>query len=141
MTSKLKVVHANLWGPYDLSSQSGSTYTAILMYKHTRKLWALYLQRKDDFIDAFQLWLSQVKAEGRCSMKTLRADNGGEFILHKLQAFYEKKDISIKYTTPYMYKKNGLAKRRWRIIVIMKDSILINSRLPNGILGLNNGNS
>lgn len=56
-TSKFKEVHANLWGPHDPLVQSGSTYAAILICEHTRKTWTLYLQGKDDFIDAFQVWL------------------------------------------------------------------------------------
>lgn len=52
-TSKLEEVHADLWGPHDPPSQSGSFYSTILMCKHTRKTWTLYLSGKDDFIDAF----------------------------------------------------------------------------------------
>ena len=65
-------------------------------------------------------------------MKILRADGGGEFILHKLRTFCEKRDISIKHLAPYVYEKNGLAERGWRIIVTIKDSMLIDSGLPNG---------
>ena len=43
ITHKLEEVHADLWGPHDPPSQSGSTYAAILMCKHTRKTWTLYL--------------------------------------------------------------------------------------------------
>lgn len=62
-TSKLEEVHADLWGPHDSPSQSGSAYAAILMCEHTRKTWTLYLRGKDDFIDAFQTWLPRVEAE------------------------------------------------------------------------------
>ena len=65
-------------------------------------------------------------------MKILRADGGGEFISHKLRTFCEKKGISIKHAAPYVHKKNRLAERGWRTIVTIKDSMLINSRLPNG---------
>ena len=34
-TDKLEEVHADLWGPHDPPSQSGSTYAAILMCEHT----------------------------------------------------------------------------------------------------------
>lgn len=36
-SNKLEEVHSDLWGPDDPSSQSGSTYAAILMCEHTRK--------------------------------------------------------------------------------------------------------
>lgn len=36
-TNKLEEVHADLWGPHDPPSQSGSVYAAILMCEHTLK--------------------------------------------------------------------------------------------------------
>lgn len=105
-TKKLEEVHANLWGPYDPLSQSGSVYSAILMCKHTRKSWMLYLKGKDDFVNAFQAWLPRVETESKCFLQTLRADGGGEFISAKLRNFCKKRGIAIKYAALYMHKEN-----------------------------------
>ena len=64
-------------------------------------------------------------------MKTLRVYGDGEFILIKIWQFCKKQGIVIKYAVFYMYKKNSFAKRKWCTIVIMKDSLLINSGLPS----------
>lgn len=37
--------------------------------------------------------------------------------------------IILKYVALHMYKKNGFTIKRWQIIVIMKDSLLLNSGL------------
>lgn len=58
-------------------------------------------------------------------------DSRGEFILYKLRTFCEKRGISIKYAALYLHKENRLAEQRWRTIVTMKNSILINSGLLN----------
>ncbi len=131
-TNKLEDVHADLWGPHDPPSQSGSVYAAILMCEHTRKTWTLYLRGKNDFVDAFQAWLPRVEAESGCYMKILRADGGGEFISVKFRLFCEKRGITIRYAAPYIHEENGLAERGWRTIVTTKDSMLIDSGLPNG---------
>lgn len=65
-------------------------------------------------------------------MKVLWADGGGEFILAKLKLFCNKRDIIIRYAMSYIHEKNGLAEQRWRTIVTMKDSMLIDSGSPNG---------
>lgn len=62
-------------------------------------------------------------------MKVFCANGEGEFISAKLKDFCNKKKITIKYATLYMPKENGVAEWRWRIIVTMKDSLLINSGL------------
>lgn len=63
-------------------------------------------------------------------MKSLCADGGGEFLSVNLRDFCEKRGITIKYAAPYMHEENGLAKRGWRTIVTMNDSLLIDSGLP-----------
>ncbi len=130
-TSKLEEIHTYLWGPHDPPSQSRSIYAAVLMCKHTRKTWTLYLRRKDDFVDAFQAWLPCVKAKSGYSMKLLRVDGGGEFISKKLRSFCEKQGIAIRYAAPYVHEENGLIEQGWRTIVTMKDLMLIDSGLPN----------
>ena len=128
---KLEEVHADLWGPHDPPSRSGSIYAAILLCEHTRKLWTLYLCSKDKFVDAFQIWLPRVEAESNCKMKVLRADGGGEFISATLKEFCSQRGIAIKYASPYLHEENGLAERGWKTLATMKDSLLIDSGLPN----------
>ena len=130
-TSKLKEVHADLWEPHNPPSCSGNTYSTILICEHTRKTWILYLRGEDEFVDAFQTWLSKIEAESSCSIKALWADGGGEFISVKLCIFCEKRGITIKYAASYVHKENGLAKRGWRTIVTMKDAMLINNGFLN----------
>lgn len=98
-TDKLEEVNADLWGPHDPLFQPSSKYAVILMCEYTQKSWTLYLQRKNNFIDAFHAWLFRAKAEFGCLMKILRVDGREEFILHRVQTFCEKRDILIKYAT------------------------------------------
>lgn len=65
-------------------------------------------------------------------MQNLRADGGGELISIKLKMFCQDKGITIKYAAPYMHKENGIAKQGWKTIATMRDSLLIDSGLPNG---------
>lgn len=64
-------------------------------------------------------------------MKALRGNGRGEFILIKLKAYGQQYSIAIKYTTPYLHKENGLAKKGQKILIIMKDSLLIDSNLSH----------
>lgn len=53
-TSKLEQMHTDLWEPHKPAFKSGSSHAGIFIYKHTQKMWTLYLQGKNNFIDAFQ---------------------------------------------------------------------------------------
>lgn len=77
------------------------------------------------------MWLSIVKIKSKYLIKILRIDGDGDFILIKNWLFYKKKSLAIKYAIPYIYKKNKLAKQKLYTIVIIKDLMLIDSRLQN----------
>lgn len=127
---KLDEVHVDLWGPHYPPSLSGKTYAAILLDANTRKSWVAYLRSKDEFVDVFQVWLPVVEKQCSKSMKVLCADDGGKFISAKLKDFCDKRGITIKYAVPYMHEENVIAERGWKTIVTMKNSLLVDSRLP-----------
>ena len=63
-------------------------------------------------------------------MKAFCANVGGEFISIKFRTFCKKKDITFKYAVLYIHKKNGFSKKRWQIIITMKDLLLLDSGFP-----------
>ena len=85
-TRRLQEVHADLWGPYEPASISGKSYVALLLDKFTRKSWVLMLRSKDEFFDAFKLWLPRAEAGGS-RLDCLQTDSRGEFISVALQGF------------------------------------------------------
>lgn len=130
--SKFEEVYTDLWGFHNLSCQFWSVYARILICKYIQKTWTFYLYSKNDFVDTFQDWLPRVEVESECCMKTLIADEGREFILAKLWLFCKKRGIAIKYAVLYIHKENNLVEWGWRTLVTIKDSLLIDTRLPNG---------
>ena len=62
-------------------------------------------------------------------MKALCTDGRVEFISEKLKNIYKKKSITIKYIVPYKHEENRLMEQRWRTIVIMKESLLVDNGL------------
>ena len=87
------------------------------------------MRSKDEFFNAFKLWLPRAEAGGN-RLDCLRADGGGEFISAALQSFCQERGIKIGYAAPYMHEENGIAERCWRTLAQMKDSFLIDSGLP-----------
>ena len=85
-TRRLQEVHADLWGPYKPAFISGKSYVTLLLNEFTRKSWVLMLRSKDEFFDAFKLWLPRAEAGGS-RLDCLQTDGGGEFISVALQSF------------------------------------------------------
>lgn len=117
-------------GPTRTCFHLGNNYVAVLLDKFTRKLWVLMLRSKDEFFDAYKLWLPRAEACGSRPDR-LRTDGKGEFISAALQSFCQERGIKIGYAAPYMHEENGIAERYLRTLVQMKDLLLIDSGLPN----------
>lgn len=56
----------------------------------------------------FQTWLPAIENHNNKSIKALYTYSKNKLILINLKDFYEKKGITIKYATPYIYEKNGI---------------------------------
>lgn len=57
----------------------------------------------------------------------LHANGRREFISNALKLYCLEKNIKIGYAIPYMHEENGMAKRYWKILAIIKDILLIDS--------------
>lgn len=93
-------------------------------------IWVLDLHFKDEFIDAFQVWVSKLENESNYIMKTFYTNGRREFISIKLIIFCKKRGIIFKYAALYTNEENGFAERKWQTIVTMKDLLLLDSKLP-----------
>ena len=127
---RLQEVHANLWGPHKPASISGKSYVARLLDEFSRKSWIFTLRSKDEFFDAYKLWLPRVES-GMSRHDYLQTDGGGEFISVGFQSFYQERGIKVGYGASYMHEENGIVERCWRTLAQMKDLLLIDSRLSN----------
>ena len=66
-------------------------------------------------------------------VKSLRSDNGGEYVSKPFQDICELKGIKRELTAPYNPPQNGVAERMNRTIREKVSSMLSNANLPNGI--------
>lgn len=118
---KLDEVYVNLWGLYYTTSLIGKSYTVILLDIKTRKTQVIQLHSKDKFVNAFQIQLSKVKNKYNRLIKVFCANRREEFKSAKF------KDITIKYIAPYIYEQNRLVIRGFKMIIIVKDLLLVDN--------------
>ena len=82
------------------------------------------------FFDVFKFWIPRAEVCGN-KLDCLQTDGGGEFISATLQSFCKERGIKIGYAAPYIHEENKIAEQCWKILVQMKDSLLIDSKLLN----------
>lgn len=114
---KLEIVHADLCGPMSEASFVGARYMFVLIDDCTRRTFAYFLKSKDEVSTAFQEFKAQMENETGLTIKTLRTDNGGEFVNNTMRTFLKKHGIKHELTVPYTPEQNGVAERANRTII------------------------
>lgn len=113
-------------------SLGGAEYYVTFIDDATRKVWAYAIARKSDVFQVFQKWLALVENQSSRTLKSLRTDNGGEYLSHDFQHFCDTRGIKRELTSPRTPKQNPFAKKMNRTIQERLQCMLSNASLFGG---------
>ena len=82
----LELVHSDVRGKMGQKSKRGAEYFLTLLDDKTHYSWVYPLKTKDQAFEHFKEWQAEVENYTGERVKTLRTDNGGEFISKSFQA-------------------------------------------------------
>ena len=74
-----------------------------------------------------------VENESGKNIKTLRSDNGGEFVKNEFESFLSKHGIQNQKTVPYTPQQNGVIERKNKTLVEMDRCMLYSKGLHKKI--------
>jgi hypothetical protein len=90
------------------------------------------LHSKDEVLESFIAFKTEVENQCGTKIKRLRSDRGGEY---HFPAYCESIGIIHEKTAPYTPQQNGVAERRNRTLTEMVNAMLSNSELGTGLWG------
>ena len=82
-TEHLELVHTDRCGKMGVKSIGGAEYFISFTDDKTRYSWVYPLKTKDQAFDRFLEWKALVEKSSGKKLKTIRSDNGGEYIYLK----------------------------------------------------------
>lgn len=114
----------------EIHSIGNSRY--FLLYKDNfsnfRKIY--FIKKKSEVKSCFKTFIKRVENETGKKIKTLRTDNGLEFITIEIRNKTEENGIRHEKTVSYSPEQNGRAERENRILVEMTRTLLQAKGLP-----------
>ena len=122
----LELIHSDLVGHVP-NSLGGSRYFITFIDDLSRFTSIAFLKEKSEALEQFKIF--KAWAENQKSMKSLRSDNGGEYISKDFKRFCEDHGISRQFTIPYTPEQNGVAERKNRTLMEATRSMLMASNL------------
>lgn len=79
----LQIVHSGVCGPLDVISMSGAKYFVTFIDDHTRKVFVYIMKAKSEVFSKFMIFKGFVENQAERKIKTIRTDNGTEYVNKK----------------------------------------------------------
>lgn len=123
-----ELIHADLCGPMEEKSLGGARYYLLLKddFSHYRKVY--FVKEKTEICEKIKHFITFTKKEINEDIKTLRTDNGTEFL--KLKGYLEREGIRHETTVSYTPEQNGKIEREMRTITEAARTMLQAKSLP-----------
>ncbi|CAJ2642245.1 unnamed protein product [Trifolium pratense] len=130
VSSKLELIHSDICGPINPSSNGGCRYFITFTDDFSRKTWTYPLKDKSSAFEVFRKFKALVEKESDHQIKCLRTDRGGEFTSSQFNDFCSEHGIKRQLTAAYTPQQNGVSERKNRTLMNMVRSMMSGMNVP-----------
>ncbi|GJS65076.1 zinc finger, CCHC-type containing protein [Tanacetum coccineum] len=128
----LELIHSDLCDFHATPSLGNKKYVITFIDDASKFCYVYLLHAKNEALDKFRIYKTEVELQQNDLIKTLRIDRGGEY--YDL-VFFQSVGIIHKTTAPYTPQQNGMAERKNKALKEMVNSMLSYSGLSDGFWG------
>ncbi|CAI0435035.1 unnamed protein product [Linum tenue] len=125
-TAVFELIHMDLFGPCNVTSLGGKNYVFVLVDDYSRFTWVFFLAHKSETFAKFKTFALMHTSQ----LKTVKSDNGGEFIMDEFETFCNDTGISHIFSAPRTPQQNGVVERKNRTIIECARTLLLEYNLP-----------
>ena len=118
-----------------VQARSGSFYFITFTDDFSRFGWVYLMRYKSEAFEKFIELKNEVEKQSGKSIKTLRSDQGGEYLSTEFTQFLKENGILAQLTPPYTPQMNGVSERRNRTLLDMVRSMMSFSKLLISLWG------
>nr|GEU71132.1 zinc finger, CCHC-type [Tanacetum cinerariifolium] len=127
----LELIHSDLCDFHATPSLGNKKYVITFIDDASRFCYVYLLHAKDEALDKFRIYKTEVELQQNDLIKTLRTDRGGEYDL----VFFQYVGIIHETTSPCAPQQNGVVERKNRALKKIVNSMLSYSGLSEGLWG------
>ena len=121
------LIHVDIWGPCSKVTMHGHRYFLTIVNDHSRFTWIYLMQTKAEARKIIIDFVTCIETQFNEKVKTIRSDNGAEFLIHD---FYAQKGIIHQTTCVETPKQNGIVERKHQHLLNVTRSLLFQANLP-----------
>ncbi|GJZ06282.1 ribonuclease H-like domain-containing protein [Tanacetum coccineum] len=119
-----ELVHLDLWSPYKVHSREGYRYFLTIFDDYSRAIWVYLVKTKDEVFDVFVSFINLIHNHFNIKIKTVRSDNGTEFVNKKIYNMFFELGIFHQTSCCHTPRQNGIAERKHRHLLNVAKSLM-----------------
>ncbi|KAL2227763.1 UNVERIFIED_CONTAM: Retrovirus-related Pol polyprotein from transposon RE2 [Sesamum indicum] len=124
------LVHMDLWGPYTAPNLCGGSYVLTLLDDYSKCLWTFIIKQKSQVPATLKQFCSLVQNQFNLKIKTLRSDNGSEFLNRECNTLCSILGIVHQTSCTHTPQQNGRIERKHRHLLDVARALLFQASLP-----------
>ena len=128
----LQLIHSDVCDMHSTPTRGGKKYFVTFIDDFSKFCYVYLINSKDEVLDKFKIYKTEVENQCDIKIKCLRSDRGGEY---HFPLYCESVGIVHETSIAYTPQQNGVAERKNRTLVEMTNAMLFNSGLSNGLWG------
>ena len=125
-----ELVHTDVCGPIEVPTPAGARFFVVFKDDYSGWCTTRILKNKSQVEEELKNFIADMKTVKGASVKTIRSDNGGEYMSNDLQSWLCSHGIRHETSVPYTPQQNGVAERTMRTVVEAARSMLYNKQVP-----------
>ena len=126
-SNKFDLLHIDIWGACSKISMHGHRYFLTIVDDYSRFTWIHLMHTKAEARKIIIDFVAYIEAQFDGKVKTIRSNNGAEFLMHD---FYALKGIIHQTTCVETPKQNGIAERKHQHLLNVTRALLFQANLP-----------
>ena len=130
--SCFELIYCDLWGPFSVSTIDHCRYFLTIVDDYSRCTWVYLLKRKSQTQTILEQFCTMVETKFCKKIKTLRSNNGTEFIM---KDFFAKKGILHHLSCVETLQQNAIVERKHQHILNVARALMFHSYLPLHLWG------
>jgi ribonuclease HI len=134
VSGPLDLIHMDLCGPIE-ESRGGNKYIATYKDDYSGMSWVDLTSTKKELAAVIKARLTLLQNQSSKKIKTVRTDNGREYVNENLGSYLREQGIKHEHSMPYTPQQNGVAERLNRTLLERARPMLSEAGLPLDMWG------
>lgn len=108
------LVHLDVWRPYKHLTINKCKYFLTIVDDYSRATWTFLIPSKHHVTSTIKIFHTYVSNHFNTQIKTIRSNNGTEFVNQSLTDFFQTNGILHQTSCPYTPQQNARVERKHR---------------------------